>query len=103
MTRVAALAVWRCWRGTWPTSSDLRARPVLVICWLACRGRRQHLRQAHRSGYGAMSEARPLLTTFRQSADPTVAQCLDHLIEHGTDRDLNRINALAFAASHGLD
>src|SRR3954470_17133143 len=50
-----------------------------------------------------MSEASPLLTTLRQSVDPEVARRLEHLIEHGTDRDLNRINALAFAASHGLE
>src|SRR5215212_510825 len=50
-----------------------------------------------------MSEASPLLTALRQSADPESAQRLQHLIEHGTDRDLNRINVLAFAANHGLD
>src|SRR5689334_21769893 len=50
-----------------------------------------------------MSETTPLLTALRQSADPESARCLQHLIEHGSDRDLNRINALAFAANHGLD
>src|SRR4051794_33246729 len=52
---------------------------------------------------GAVSETTPLLTALRQSADPESAQRLQHLIEHGSDRDLNRINALAFAANHGLD
>jgi class 3 adenylate cyclase len=50
-----------------------------------------------------MSESSPLLSALRQSADPQVALRLQHLIEHGSDRDLNRINALAFAANHGLD
>src|SRR4051794_23560959 len=50
-----------------------------------------------------MSESSPLLTALRQSADPEITQRLEHLVEHGADRDLNRINALAFAANHGLD
>src|SRR3954447_9505216 len=50
-----------------------------------------------------MSESSPLLTALRQSADPEITQRLEHLVEHGADRDLNRINALAFAAHHGLD
>jgi class 3 adenylate cyclase len=28
---------------------------------------------------------------------------IEHLVEHGLERDLNRINALAFAATHSLD
>src|SRR3954467_1765469 len=50
-----------------------------------------------------MSESSPLLTALRQSADPEITHRLEHLVEHGADRDLNRINALAFAANHGLD
>src|SRR5215213_9683725 len=45
----------------------------------------------------------PLLAALRQSADPKVVDRIEHLVEHGSDRDLNRINALAFAAQHGLD
>ena len=50
-----------------------------------------------------MSKANPLLTALRQSADPQVVQRIERLIEIGADRDLNRINALAFASRHGLD
>ena len=45
----------------------------------------------------------PLLAALRQSADPKAVDRIEHLIEHGADRDLNRINALAFAAEHNLD
>jgi len=42
----------------------------------------------------------PLLAALRQSADPKAVDRIEHLVEHGADRDLNRINALAFAANH---
>jgi len=45
----------------------------------------------------------PLLAALRQSADPKAVDRIEQLIEHGADRDLNRINALAFAAEHNLD
>ena len=45
----------------------------------------------------------PLLAALRQSADPNAVDRIEQLIEHGADRDLNRINALAFAAEHNLD
>src|SRR3954463_15978945 len=45
----------------------------------------------------------PLLAPLRQSADPKAIDQIEHLIEHGPDRDLNRVNALAFAAQHSLD
>src|SRR3954466_13658027 len=44
-----------------------------------------------------------LLAPLRQSADPKVADQIEHLVEHAPDRDLNRINAWAFAAEHSLD
>src|SRR3954462_10681823 len=50
-----------------------------------------------------MSELGPLLTALRQSADAQIVECIDQLIESGSDRELNRINALAFAAAHKLD
>ena len=50
-----------------------------------------------------MSEVGPLLSALRQSADSQVVECTAHLIAHGNDRDLNRMNPLAFAADHGLD
>src|SRR3712207_5023186 len=50
-----------------------------------------------------MSDASPLLAALRQSADPQAVEALEHLVAHGTDRELNRINALAFAGACGLD
>jgi class 3 adenylate cyclase len=40
---------------------------------------------------------------LRQSADAQAVDRIEQLIERGADRDLNRINVLAFAAQHGLD
>src|ERR1041384_1535762 len=50
-----------------------------------------------------MSETSTLFAVLRQTADPQVAGRIEALVAQGTDRDLNRINALAFAAAHGLD
>jgi class 3 adenylate cyclase len=50
-----------------------------------------------------MTQANPLTTALRQSADPQIVAAIEHVIEQGSDRDLNRINALAFAAAHKLD
>src|SRR5215207_1239508 len=44
-----------------------------------------------------------LVAALRQSADHKAVDQIEHLIEHGLDRELNRINALAFAAEHSLD
>jgi class 3 adenylate cyclase len=50
-----------------------------------------------------MSEAQPRLAILRQSADPDVAAAIERLVEGGSDRALNRINVLAFAAQAGFD
>ena len=50
-----------------------------------------------------MSEDQTLFATLRQSADPEVADVIERLVREGQDRDLNRINALAFAGRHDLD
>jgi class 3 adenylate cyclase len=50
-----------------------------------------------------MSDTNPLFAALRQSADPPVVDRIRTIVEHGSDRELNRINALAFAAAHGLD
>jgi class 3 adenylate cyclase len=50
-----------------------------------------------------MSQDRKLLPILRQSADPAVADAIEALLHDGVDRDLNRINVVAFAAQHGLD
>ncbi len=50
-----------------------------------------------------MSEADPLFATLRQSADADVVAALSRLVREGEDRELCRINALAFAGRHGLN
>jgi class 3 adenylate cyclase len=41
--------------------------------------------------------------TWRESAKPKPVSAIEKLIENAPDRELCRINTLAFAASHGLD
>ena len=50
-----------------------------------------------------MSEMDVLFATLRQAADPQTVECIENIVKHGSDRDLNRINALAFAEKHHLD
>ena len=50
-----------------------------------------------------MSEVDVLFTALRQAADPQTVECIEHVVRHGAGRDLNRINALAFAKVHYLD
>ena len=50
-----------------------------------------------------MSEAETLFTALRQSADADVVAAIEALVRDAPDRRLNRINALAFAATAGLD
>ena len=50
-----------------------------------------------------MSETLAQFSVLKQTADPAVADAIRELIEHGEDRDLNRINLLDFAARTGLD
>jgi class 3 adenylate cyclase len=50
-----------------------------------------------------MSEAGNLLSILREAADARVVDAVGAELEHGLDRNLCRINALAFAARHGLD
>ena len=50
-----------------------------------------------------MAEATALWELLRQTADPTVADALKTAVETGSDRSLNRINPLAFAAERGLN
>src|SRR5437870_10178789 len=49
------------------------------------------------------SETDTLFTTLRQSAKPKPVSAIEKLIQDGPDRQLCRINALAFAAKHKLD
>src|SRR3982074_3439311 len=50
-----------------------------------------------------MSDTQAQFSVLRQSADPAVADAIQHLIEKGADRELNRINVLDFSARAGLD
>jgi class 3 adenylate cyclase len=49
-----------------------------------------------------MADAEPLWGLLRQAADPSVAEALKKSVETDPDRALNRINPLAYAATHGL-
>src|SRR5690349_15568536 len=60
--------------------------------------------EAPRADYlEAMSEADSLFATLRQSADADAVAALSRLVRDGTDRDLCRINVLAFAKRNGLN
>jgi Family of unknown function (DUF5939) len=50
-----------------------------------------------------MSETKALFDTLRSSADQTVVAAIESVVRDGTDRQLCRINAVSFAAGHGLD
>jgi class 3 adenylate cyclase len=49
-----------------------------------------------------MAEAEVLWEMLRESANPSIAALLKSIVETGSDRDLHRINPLAFAAAHGV-
>src|SRR6478752_6841932 len=49
------------------------------------------------------SETNALLNALRKSAKPKPVSAIEKLINDGPDRDLRRINALAFAARHKLN
>lgn len=50
-----------------------------------------------------MSEAQAQFAVLKQTADPAVADAIQHLVENGADRALNRINVLDFSTQTGLD
>src|SRR5271154_6864792 len=54
-------------------------------------------------GGTTMAEATPLWELLRQTADPSVTDALKSAVETGSDRSLNRVNPLAFAAERGLN
>ena len=49
------------------------------------------------------TETENLFSVLRQSAKPKAVSAIEELIQDAPDRELCRINALAFAARHGLD
>ncbi|HYM31623.1 MAG TPA: adenylate/guanylate cyclase domain-containing protein [Candidatus Cybelea sp.] len=50
-----------------------------------------------------MSESDALFGVLRQSADPAVSAAIERLVRDGLDRELCRVNALAFATRNNLD
>lgn len=50
-----------------------------------------------------MNDTQSQFAVLKQTADPAVADAIVDLIEHGHDRDLNRINLLDFSRKTGLD
>ena len=50
-----------------------------------------------------MSDTQALFAALRETADADTAAAIEKLVRSGADRDLARINVLAFAAAHGLD
>src|SRR5579863_9430525 len=50
-----------------------------------------------------MSETEALFSVLRQSADADCVSAIERLVGEGPDRDLCRVNVLAFADRHGLD
>src|SRR5271154_5434934 len=50
-----------------------------------------------------MSDTKAQFSALRQTADPAVADAIQHLVETGADHELNRINVLDFSKRTGLD
>ncbi len=50
-----------------------------------------------------MDDTESLFSVLRRAAEPDIVAAIEQLVASGSDRDLNRINALAFAAAHGFD
>ena len=50
-----------------------------------------------------MNETQALFSVLRQTADPSVVDAIEHLIDKGEDRDLNRINLLDLSKQTALD
>ena len=50
-----------------------------------------------------MSDSQALFAALRHSADAKTAAAIEQLVTSGADRELVRINVLAFAAARGLD
>ncbi|KMO10395.1 adenylate/guanylate cyclase domain-containing protein [Methylobacterium platani] len=50
-----------------------------------------------------MDESDALLAAFHRTAEPAAARAVEHLLRHGSDAELARINAVRLAAETGLD
>jgi class 3 adenylate cyclase len=55
------------------------------------------------AGHRIPDEAQARFSVLRQSADGAVAAAIETLAREGSDRALNRVNALEFAAHHGFN
>ena len=49
-----------------------------------------------------MGETQSLFSILRKTARPEIVAAMEALIEKGADRELNRVNVLAFAKKHGF-
>jgi class 3 adenylate cyclase len=50
-----------------------------------------------------VSDTQALFAALREMADADIAAAIEHIVASGTDRELARINVLAFAVARGLD
>lgn len=50
-----------------------------------------------------MSDIETQFSALRQASDPAVAEAIERLIAEGEDHQLNRVNVLDFAATHGVN
>ncbi|HUK09560.1 MAG TPA: adenylate/guanylate cyclase domain-containing protein [Stellaceae bacterium] len=50
-----------------------------------------------------MDDSQSLFSVLRQSADAEAVAAIERLVRDGSDRELNRVNVLSFAAKAGLD
>ncbi len=50
-----------------------------------------------------MDDTESLFSVLRRTAEPEIVAAIERLVTSGSDRDLNRINALAFAADNGFN
>jgi class 3 adenylate cyclase len=50
-----------------------------------------------------VNDSQPLFEALRKVANAGAAEAIEHVVTSGADRDLARINVLAFATAHGLD
>jgi len=50
-----------------------------------------------------MNDIRAQFTVLKQTVDPAVVDAIQHMVENGADRELNRINVLDFSKRTGLD
>jgi class 3 adenylate cyclase len=70
---------------------------------LAAAGGDSYLRPAPLTEGKPMSETEALFSVLRQSSDPDCVAAIEAVVRDASDRELCRVNPLAFAAKHSLD